>query len=1174
MSKSIELKLEEIKQTRKWIENFTMYTSREVIEVEETKWYKQSDAPLVFKEKDQTFKVDLPDEKQLYLSYREPNTNFSNSPKDNFFNIHEGQRFNLNVKGKKDTEVNISIMVIFYSNGNKVEVINASFNEHKKFTIPEKVNGMRIALRITGRGNFSIHQINLNDISLWTTDQTSRNEYKYIPQTNWYFPNDQKIEYNNILNMFSINLEDEKQHLYITYNEGNSNFNTVPQNPISIKNDWLSVNFDGEKDSSLNVKLFLIFYRNKERLEVKQIDLNTKIGLKVPENCHDMRIAIRVAGKGSFSIEKISISEEGYWLTKSLNKNELLFPKCDKFFDIDSKSIMKSYGEKGKLLYHKYQNIVESTLIGQQFVYLTCFDKTELNEAPIIPVFHPEPEKYYEFYLGAQSYGEIDLTLFVMGFKGGDRQEIHQVPHNKLTKLQFKKDTTSVKVFVRVNGSGYFKDLKFGLNSKTIEITNSTDLSLKKEDWFQTGKLLEITNQNDDLVVTGKSEVTKRIYLSYKEKNNSFGIAPISHIIDIKENSIYEFLVKANVDEGMEFIPMVVCYAGDQKAQVLQLKVNAPTIIKPEHDVTDFRFAIRTAGIGTFNLESIQIKEMPIIEVNRKLNWVNNRETSILNMVKSRPLNHLKMAVIFDEFTTASYNKECELITFTPDNWLEVLTNNKPDILMVESAWYGNGGTWNKKVGYYGEENMKPLFSLLSWCNNNNIPTLFWNKEDPVHFNRFIQTAVRFDYIFTTDENMVPFYMEQAGHRNVFSLPFAAQPAIHNPIKITEIRDDKACFAGSYYRLHEERARDMDRVLDYAAKYGLDIYDRNYEKTRNGLMPNHRFPDRLTPFIKGSLKYYEIDKAYKGYKVMINVNTVKHSPTMFSRRVFEGLACGTPIVSTYAEGIEKTFGDLVYISEDEDVIDKTFNTLLNDEAVYRNKSMLGIREVLSKHTYTHRLAFICQKVGLAFYHDTPKVTVLAFAHTKEEFLHAVEQFEQQEYTNKELFILVDTFEGYIELFNQYNTRSIKTFVRTFMHNYQNILEWIDTPYLTYFSPNDYYGRNYLLDLMLCTLYTDSDFIGKGSYFKADSSNQIQEIDQHSEYEFVSSLHSARTVAKTEVFGKQSLEDFFDDIEKGTDFGKYYKFGKKLYSSDRYNYMENVKNKSGKLKKEIINQIEI
>ena len=132
-------------------------------------------------------------------------------------------------------------------------------------------------------------------------------------------------------------------------------------------------------------------------------------------------------------------------------------------------------------------------------------------------------------------------------------------------------------------------------------------------------------------------------------------------------------------------------------------------------------------------------------------------------------------------------------------------------------------------------------------------------------------------------------------------------------------------------------------------------------------MPNHRFPERFDPYIKGSLKYYEIDKAYKGYKVMINVNTVKQSPTMFSRRVFEGLACGTPVVSTYAQGVENIFGDLVYISENENEIDKAFDSLLNNERTYRQKSLLGIREVLSKHTYTHRLKYITEKLECVLY---------------------------------------------------------------------------------------------------------------------------------------------------------------------------------------------------------------
>ena len=48
--------------------------------------------------------------------------------------------------------------------------------------------------------------------------------------------------------------------------------------------------------------------------------------------------------------------------------------------------------------------------------------------------------------------------------------------------------------------------------------------------------------------------------------------------------------------------------------------------------------------------------------------------------------------------------------------------------------------------------------------------------------------------------------------------------------------------------------------------------------------------------------------AYRCYDVMLNVNTVTGSPTMFSRRVFESLACGTPVLSSESVGMSRMLG--------------------------------------------------------------------------------------------------------------------------------------------------------------------------------------------------------------------------------------------------------------------------
>ena len=73
------------------------------------------------------------------------------------------------------------------------------------------------------------------------------------------------------------------------------------------------------------------------------------------------------------------------------------------------------------------------------------------------------------------------------------------------------------------------------------------------------------------------------------------------------------------------------------------------------------------------------------------------------------------------------------------------------------------------------------LREVLDYCKSNNITT-FWNKEDPVNYDAFIDVAKYFDFIFTSHENIMT-DIKDTGNSNVFALPFAAQPIIHNPIR-------------------------------------------------------------------------------------------------------------------------------------------------------------------------------------------------------------------------------------------------------------------------------------------------------------------------------------------------------------------------------------------------------
>ena len=328
-------------------------------------------------------------------------------------------------------------------------------------------------------------------------------------------------------------------------------------------------------------------------------------------------------------------------------------------------------------------------------------------------------------------------------------------------------------------------------------------------------------------------------------------------------------------------------------------------------------------------------------------------------------LRDLRVAAVLDTFSESCFGPECDPVTFRPDNWEAVLTKQPPHLLLVESAWHGNGGAWQYQVGTYSYADsvgLPHLSALTGWCRERGIPTVFWNKEDPVHFDKFKQAARLFDVVLTTDAECIERYRALPGLRAkvVDALPFAAQPRLHNPILVNGEREAVPAFGGTYYRnRHPERRAQLEALLDAATGSGLVIYDRTYGQESDSV----GFPERFAPHIRGGLTYDQMVAAYKRYRVFLNANSVLSSPTMFSRRVFELLACGTPVVSTPSAGMQQLFGDIVDAVDNEDDARAAIERLLNDDVLWQERSAAGIRRVHGQHTYAHRLARVAALAG-------------------------------------------------------------------------------------------------------------------------------------------------------------------------------------------------------------------
>lgn len=516
---------------------------------------------------------------------------------------------------------------------------------------------------------------------------------------------------------------------------------------------------------------------------------------------------------------------------------------------------------------------------------------------------------------------------------------------------------------------------------------------------------------------------------------------------------------------------------------------------------------------------------------------------------------NLKVACILDTFSYECFKYECYLEQLRLSTWKHQLERLKPDFVFIESAWSGLGDSWKHQLTNSKKRPKSQFKRLMEYCKRKGIVTVFWNKEDSLHYKNFIGTAKLFDYIFTTDKNCVAMYKRDTGHDRIDVLPFAAQPAIHNPVGLSSSEKKGVAFAGTWYHRYLQRKLDMHVVLNPAKEFGLNIFDRTLGEKGS------KYPELYHPNIVGSLNYSNILKAYKLYQVFLNVNSIKDSPTMFSRRVFELLACGTNVISTPSKGISSMFNGIVQVASTQEETKRHITELFNNRDYSERLSLLGVREVYSRHLYQHRMEHILKKLGLLAESEQEEgVSVIAYLDEKKTIHVLLENFHRQVVANKELIIVTNK--------NDKKARDWSDIVE----KHQNVCLYqlpadrtIDEclrfaaskcryHYLSFFAEECFYGPHFLQDLIHAFIYTDADAVGKGTYFaKMNGEKGIRLCSPEKENKFVHAL-----CLPSIVMTKQTLERIQVPLECDGIGEELFKHcvgkGLRLYSADKYNFI--------------------
>ena len=348
--------------------------------------------------------------------------------------------------------------------------------------------------------------------------------------------------------------------------------------------------------------------------------------------------------------------------------------------------------------------------------------------------------------------------------------------------------------------------------------------------------------------------------------------------------------------------------------------------------------------------------------------------------------------------------------------------------------------------------------------------------------------------MFTTDVERLEDYRRDLGHDRVGVLPFAAQPAVHNPVRLppADHQSRDLLFGGMYFaHKYPERRAQMDLLLGAADRVsarmgtGLEIFSRYL-----GGDERYQFPAPLDRRVVGSLDYPRMLTATKAYKVALNVNSVVGSPSMCARRIFEATASGTPVVSTPSPAIERFFpsDEVVTVASPEEA-ELSLRALVNSPELRDRMVHTAQRRIWREHTYGHRVDEVLSAVGLTG-HAVPRPTVSALVSTNRphQLEHVLRQLGSQEGVDLQVLLLTHGFEpggDVTALARDLGVTDLVTLTAptqdTLGECLNQLVDAADGDVVAKVDDDDLYGRHYLLDQLHALDYSAAQVVGKQAH---------------------------------------------------------------------------------------------
>jgi hypothetical protein len=438
----------------------------------------------------------------------------------------------------------------------------------------------------------------------------------------------------------------------------------------------------------------------------------------------------------------------------------------------------------------------------------------------------------------------------------------------------------------------------------------------------------------------------------------------------------------------------------------------------------------------------------------------------------------LRIASIVNDKLFQGLRYECELLPLTPKRFKEVINYSQPDFLLVESVRRSHDCNWNTSI-FSDPEQQETLLSVVVSAREKNIPAVFWITVGQENFEEYRKTAELFDLIACADHKTADHLIKE-GQKAIY-LPPCVQTAIFNPFR----------------HLNNERAPDLNILFEKGSDllefisikkavqsldgYGITILESRPPKEDESSSIS-RMEKNNSPF--AFLSPESRLSALKNAKAYVSCGTSTSTWVEQQWMALEAAACRTAVVHLGRIEANDLLSDIVIDCNCEEDFLLEFYRHSKDSLYRERVAHLSWRYVNEHHTLSHRITKLCQKLDLIHnWVEYPKVSVITPTYRKALLKRCIENYEIFDYPNKELVIVFNGNElpDASELGISERNDITLTYVPSdlFAGAALNIGHIAATGrYFFRVDDDDYYGPNYLKDMVIGARSLNADVFGK------------------------------------------------------------------------------------------------